>query len=460
MIRELIIVNKNNEMRSINIDSKNYDFIELIKKYPDMDEDKTFKMDYMHTLHLLIKEFPHRFNHMKNFKEDLSEIDNVQMAVLTFFERDADEYRGLEEYNICYSLTYLLKKYLLKDLMKINTLINDFKICNKNYEGIRKSSYEEENILNVAKYGSIDLSSIESIAKELVLKLELLKEMKADKEYEIDVDKAINIYHRILDDSSYSDFMEYESSINEIIQYISDKERQHKRERERFRIYDLAENSKFTIDKEGYLSTDEKAYLGNLYVEFINTKLDDDEILYDLSDFMYKFKFPNLDISKYERLISVNEFMENEVIEKDIHLIVIMYYKMYGTNYLEKFKGGIDTYSIKLMIEKLVNHFNVFSHRLFNEEYMDETGFDEMSSDTFLVLLNEAKTINDVLELTPRSFLLNIINIYLDNLVQDIDVLKRLDVKLYSHAVFSGRNVEDNLIYRELFFIDNYIKNI
>ena len=149
MIRKLIIVKNDGETETISINTKNYNFTELIKKYPDMDEEKTLKMDYIWILDKLIKEFPHRFGNMKNFKEDLSKVDNVKDIVLTFFERDSKEYIGLEQYNICYNLTYILKRGLLKTLMKINILLNDFKICNKIYEEIRKSSDEDDNIINI-----------------------------------------------------------------------------------------------------------------------------------------------------------------------------------------------------------------------------------------------------------------------------------------------------------------------
>lgn len=460
MIRDFIIVKKNGEMNTISINTKRYNFFELIEKYPDMDEEKTIKMDYSWSLDKLIKEFPSQFNFIRNYKKELSEIDKVEKAVLNFFNKDVEEDGGPEHYNICFNLIYILKRGLLKNLMKINILLNDFKILNDKYEEIRKSSDEQDsNIIAIAKYNSIDLSSIEEISRELVLKLELLKEMKVDKEYDVNIDKVINFYRNLLNTSSYDDFMEYKNLANNVIQGISDKERKYKKQRERFRIYDLAENSKFTKDEESYLSRDETAYLGNLYVEFCNPNLTD-KALYDLSDFLYKFNFPEKEESKYDRLDKVNDFMEDKALNKTIHLIVIMYYKMYGTIYLEKFNGGVYTSAIKIMINKLVNHFDVFSNKLFNEEYINETGFDDMNTESFLALINEAKSINEVLDLIPRSFLLNIINIYLDNYVQDIDILKRLDAKLYSHALFSGRNTEDNLIYRELFFIDNYMKNI
>lgn len=460
MIRDLIIVNKNGEMKNIYVDTKMYSFIELIEKYPDMDEEKTLKMDYIWILYKLKSEFPYRFSHIKDTEPDLSKIDIVEKEVIKFFGKDIEDDRGPEEYNIYYNLIYILKRGLLKNIMKINILLNDFKISSKKYEEIRKSSNDQDsNIIAIAKYNTMDLSTIEEISKELVLKLELLKEMNVDEEYDVNIDKVLDTYRSLLGESSYNDFMEYKNLANNVIKNISYKERLYKKERERFRIYDLVENSRFNKDEESYNSTNEKAYLGSLYVEFHNPKLND-ESLYDLSDFMYKFNYPDLELSKYEKLIKVNDFMEKKSLEKTMYLIVIMYYKMYGTTYLEKFNGGVYTSAIKLMIEKLVNHLDVFTQRLFNEEYMGETGFDDMTVDTFLILLKEAKTMDNVLELIPRSFLFNLINIYLDNLVQDIDVDKRLDAKLYSHALFSGRNNEDNLVYRELFYIDNLLKNI
>ena len=85
-------------------------------------------------------------------------------------------------------------------------------------------------------------------------------------------------------------------------------------------------------------------YLGNVFLSFKNRKMNYISI-YDLSDFIYKFNFPEKTEDRFSKLEEVNKYFKEKVNDKALSIIILLYRMMFVDRFSD-FDGfeGLSTF--------------------------------------------------------------------------------------------------------------------
>lgn len=251
--------------------------------------------------------------------------------------------------------------------------------------------------------------------------------------------------------TTFEEFNDIEKELSRIIKRVSDTERVRAYEREQFRFFDLVKNS--SIDKEEF---DIDGQLPNIKMEFKNEKMTDDA-LYDLVDFMYKFKYPAKDVSKYYKVTKINEDMRDEIYRKPIESLLLIYNELYvidGPDKLESSLLSLETF--RLMVERILNYPGISIYSIFIDKIYQEQAekYDIQNMDKFLQVLSVMDNVNELEEFLVPRFIDILVTQLLQFKVQAVNVEKIYEAKMYSQSIYSGKSTQENLIFNRHFELE------
>lgn len=452
MYRKFMILEKKGrsyESHQIAIDTKDSEgnFVQIKVKNPDMVVDKTLEYDYVRTFEVLAIYFPERYIR-DNEKTTNILADGYKAANVKYVKKELEKFFGkellgnnsFEAYNNCYKAIVNLHKRFLEDLFKISILLNDI-----NIETEPSETVEAESFTSLIEECTLKLGTLESTIFEVRANVEGL--------YYDGIKEVYNIFSRLYKISTitnYEEFDEIEKELDKVLREISNKERARAYEREQFRFFDLVKNS--SIEKEGF---DFDGHIPTIKMEFRNPKLTDDS-LYDLADFMYNFKFPDREVSKYYKVTKINETLRDDVYKSPIISLLLIYNELYVIDGPDKMSGMIPLDTFRLMVERILNYpginkYSIFIDRMYQKEVEEYNIQDE---DKFYQVLS---IMDNVIELenflTPR-FINLLITQLLELKVQSVNVDRLYQAKMYSQAVYSGRSIQENLIFNRHFELE------
>lgn len=453
MFRKFMIVEKKGrsyESHSTEIDTKNSEgsFALIRIKNPDMDVEKTLEFDYVRTFHNLANAFPNRY--IKDNDRSLDVIldgyksANVKYAkkeLKKFFSKELLGDNSFEAFNNCYKALIDLHKRYLEDLMKISILLNDINIETEPSEVVEAETFD--SLINEC---TLRLGTLESTIDEVKINVEGLYYDGVKEVY-----KLFTRFRKISTETTFEEFDEIEKDLSSVLITISDEERVRAYEREQFRFFDLVKNS--SINKEGF---DFDGQLPNIKIEFRNEKMTDDA-LYDLTDFMYKFKYPDKEVSKYYKVTKINEDLKDSVYKNPIISLLLIYNELYVIDGPDKMVIDIlPLETFRLMIERILEYPGINKYSIFNDKvYKKEVEkFNVCDEDKFYQVLSIMDNVDELEEfLVPRFINLLLVQL-LELKVQAVNIEKLYQAKMYAQAVHSGRNIGENLIFNRHFQLE------
>ena len=179
--------------------------------------------------------------------------------------------------------------------------------------------------------------------------------------------------------------------------------------------------------------------------------------LYDLTDFIYKFRYPDKGVSKYYKVTKINEDMKDEVFKNPIISLLIIYNELYvidGPDILSSSIFSLE--SFRLMVERILNYPGINKYSIFNDKmYQKESEkFNVHDEDKFFQVLSVMDNITELEEFLVPRFINLLVTQLLELKVQSVNVDKLYQVKMYSQAVHSGRNIKENLIFNRHFELE------
>lgn len=453
MIRKFMIVEKKGrsyETYSTEIDTKDSKgtFEQIHNKYPDMDVEKSLDFDYVRTYSVLTNAFPDRY--IKDNDKSLDVLlDGYKLANVKYAKKELQKFFGkellgsnsFEAFNNCYKALNDLHKRYLEDLMKISILLNDINIETEPSEVVEAETFD-----SLIKECTLRLGTLESTIDEVKNNVEGL--------YYDGTKEFYRLFTRFCEISSSTTFEEFDSlekELSRIIKTLSSIERTRAYEREEFRFYDLVKNS--SIDKEGF---DFDGQLPNIKIEFRNEKMTDDA-LYDLVDFMYKFKYPEKEVSKYYKLIKINEDLKEGVYKKPVISLLLIYNELYVIDGPDKMV--IDILSLetfRLMVRRILNYPGINKYSIFNDKMYKKQveKFNVQDEDKFFQVLSVMDNITELEEFLVPRFINLLVTQLLELKVQSVNIDKLYQAKMYSQALHSGRNIKENLIFNRHFQLE------
>lgn len=453
MIRKFVIVEKKGrsyETHSTGIDTKDSEgtFVQIHIKNPNMDVDKTLEVDYVRTYEILSSAFPDRYIKGNEKSTDVL-VDDCKAANIKYAKKELQKFFGkellgnnsFEAYNNCFKALIDLHKRYLADLFKISILLNDINIETEPSEVI-----EDETFTSLIEECTLKLGTLESTIGEVKTNVEGL--------YYDGIKDFYGVFSRLYKMSTVTTFEEFndiEKELSRIIKRVSDTERVRAYEREQFRFFDLVKNS--SIDRD---ECDFDGQLPNIKMEFRNEKMTDDS-LYDLVDFMYKFKYPDTDKSKYYKLTKINEDMRNEVFRKPIESLLLIYNELYvidGPDKLESSLLSLETF--RLMVERILNYPGISICSIFIDKIYQEQAekYDVQNIDKFYQVLSVMDNVNELEEFLVPRFIDILVTQLLQFKVQAVNVEKLYEAKMYAQSIHSGRNTQENLIFNRHFELE------
>lgn len=452
MIRKFVIVEKKGrsyETHSTGIDTKDSEgtFVQIHIKNPNMDVDKTLEVDYVRTYEILASAFPDRYIKGNEKSTDVLVYDckaaNIKYAkkeLNRFFGKELLGNNSFEAFNNCYKALIDLHKRYLADLMKISILLNDI-----NIETEPSETVEAETFNFLIEECTLKLGTLESTIEEVRTNLEGLYYDGRNEFYEV-----FSRLYKISAITTFEEFDEIEKELARVIKSISDTERVRAYERERFRFFDLVKNS--SIDREGF---DLDGQIPTIKMEFRNPKLNDDS-LYDLADFMYKFKFPEREVSKYYKVTKINEDLKDSVYKNPIISLLLIYNELYVIDGPDKLSDIVSLETFRLMIERILEYPGISKYSIFNDKiYKKEVEkFNVQDEDKFYQVLSVMDNVDELEKFLVPRFINLLVTQLLELKVQSVNVEKIYQAKMYSQAIYSGRSIQENLIFNRHFELE------
>lgn len=453
MLRKFMIVEKKGrsyETYSTEIDTKDSKgtFEQILNKNPDMDAEKSLDFDYVRTYWVLANAFPDRYIKDNNRSLDVL-LDGYKAVNVKYAKKELQKFFGkellgsnsFEAFNNCYKALIDLHKRYLEDLMKISILLNDINIETKPCKKVELNTFT-----SLIEDCTLRLGTLESTINEVRASLEDLHHSGVNEFYEV-----FNRLYKVSAITTFEEFNDIEKGLSRVINSISNSERTRAYEREQFRFFDLVKNS--SIDKENF---DFDGQLTNIKIEFRNEKMTNDS-LYDLTDFIYKFRYPDKGVSKYYKVTKINEDMKDEVFKNPIISLLIIYNELYvidGPDILSSSIFSLE--SFRLMVERILNYPGINKYSIFNDKmYQKEAEkFNVHDEDKFFQVLSVMDNITELEEFLVPRFINLLVTQLLELKVQSVNVDKLYQVKMYSQAVHSGRNIKENLIFNRHFELE------
>ena len=453
MFRKFVIVEKKGrsyETHSTGIDTKDSEgsFVQIKVKNPGMDVDKTLEVDYVRTYEILASAFPDRYIKGNEKSTDVL-VDDCKAANIKYAKKELQRFFGkellgnnsFEAFNNCYKALIELHKRYLADLFKISILLNDI-----NIETTSSETTEPETFPSLIEECTLKLGTLESTIEEIRTNLEGL--------YYDGRNEFHGVFSRLYKISAiatYEEFNDIEKELARVIKTISDTERIRAYEREQFRFFDLVKNS--SIDREDCVVD---GYLPNIKIEFRNEKLNDDS-LYDLADFIYKFKYPDKEVSKYYKVTKLNEDMRNGVFNNPIISLLLIYNELYVIDGPDKLSSNVfPLETFRLMIERILEYPGISKYSVFNDKiYKKEVeNFNVQDEDKFYQVLSVMDNVDELEKFLVPRFINLLINQLLELKVQAVNVEKIYQAKMYAQHIHSGRSIQENLIFNRHFELE------
>lgn len=452
MFRKFVIVEKKGrsyETHSTGIDTKDSEgtFVQIHIKNPDMDVDKTLEVDYVRTYEVLASAFPDRYIKGNEKSTDVL-VDDCKAANIKYAKKELQKFFGkellgsnsFEAFNNCYKALIDLHKRYLADLFKISILLNDI-----NIETEPSETVEAETFNSLIEECTLKLGTLESTIEEVRTNLEGLYYDGRNEFYEV-----FSRLYKISAITTFEEFNDIEKELARVIKSISDTERIRAYKREEFRFFDLVKNS--SIDREGF---DFDGKIPTIKMEFRNPKLTDDS-LYDLADFMYNFKFPERDVSKYYKVTKINEDLKDSVYKNPIISLLLIYNELYVVDGPDKLSDIVSLETFRLMIERILEYPGISKYSIFNDKmYKKEVEkFDVQNEEKFYQVLSVMDNVNELEEFLVPRFINLLVNQLLELKVQSVNVEKIYQAKMYAQSIHSGRNIGENLIFNRHFQLE------
>lgn len=452
MYRKFMILEKKGrsyESSQTAIDTKNSEgsFVEIHIQNPDMNVEKTLDFDYIRTYEALTNAFPDRYIKDNDRSLDIllgeykaANVKYVKKELEKFFSKELLGNNSFEAFNNCYKALIDLHKRYLADLFKISVLLNGI-----NIETEPSETVEAETFTSLIEECTLRLGTLESTIEEVRTNVQGL--------YYDGVKEVYRVFSRLYKISAITTFEEFndiEKELARVIKSISDTERIRAYEREQFRFFDLVKNS--SIDREGF---DFDGQIPNIKMEFRNPKLTDDS-LYDLADFMYNFKFPDREVSKYYKVTKINEDLKDDVYKNPIISLLLIYNELYVVDGPDKLSDIVSLETFRLMIERILNYPGISIYSIFNDKiYQKEAEkYDVQNIDKFYQVLSVMDNVTELEEFLVPRFINLLVTQLLELKVQAVNVEKIYQAKMYSQSIHSGRNIGENLIFNRHFELE------
>ena len=452
MFRKFVIVEKKGrsyETHSTGIDTKDSEgtFVQIHIKNPNMDVDKTLEVDYVRTYEILASAFPDRYIKGNEKSTDVL-VDDCKAANIKYAKKELQRFFGkellgnnsFEAFNNCYKALIDLHKRYLADLMKISILLNDI-----NIETTPSETVEAETFNSLIEECTLKLGTLESTIEEVRTNLEGLYYDGRNEFYEV-----FSRLYKISAITTFEEFNDIEKELARVIKSISDTERIRAYKREEFRFFDLVKNS--SIDREGF---DFDGQIPTIKMEFRNPKLTDDS-LYDLADFMYNFKFPEREVSKYYKVTKLNEDMRDGVFKNPIISLLLIYNELYVVDGPDKLSDIVSLETFRLMIERILEYpgiskYSIFSDKMYKKEVEK---FNVQDEDKFYQVLSIMDNVDELEKFLVPRFINLLVTQLLELKVQAVNVEKIYQAKMYAQHIHSGRNIGENLIFNRHFQLE------
>lgn len=452
MFRKFVIVEKKGrsyEAHSTGIDTKDSEgtFVQIHIKNPNMDVDKTLEVDYVRTYEILASAFPDRYIKGNEKSTDVL-VDDCKAANIKYAKKELQRFFGkellgnnsFEAFNNCYKALIDLHKRFLADLMKISILLNDI-----NIETEPSETVEAETFDSLIEECTLKLGTLESTIEEVRTNLEGLYYDGRNEFYEV-----FSRLYKISAITTFEEFNDIEKELARVIKSISDTERIRAYKREEFRFFDLVKNS--SIDREDF---DFDGQIPTIKMEFRNPKLTDNS-LYDLADFMYNFKFPEREVSKYYKVTKLNEDMRDGVFKNPIISLLLIYNELYVVDGPDKPSDIVSLETFRIMIERILNYPGISKYSIFNDKiYKKEVEkFNVQDEDKFYQVLSVMDNIDELEKFLVPRFINLLVTQLLELKVQAVNVEKIYQAKMYAQHIHSGRNIGENLIFNRHFQLE------
>lgn len=452
MFRKFVIVEKKGrsyETQSTGIDTKDSEgtFVQIHIKNPNMDVDKTLEVDYVRTYEILASAFPDRYIKGNEKSTDVL-VDDCKAANIKYAKKELQRFFGkellgnnsFEAFNNCYKALIDLHKRYLADLFKISILLNDI-----NIETEPSETVEAETFNSLIEECTLKLGTLESTIEEVRTNVQGLYYDGVKEVY-----RVFSSLYKISAITTFEEFNDIEKELSRIIKRVSDTERVRAYEREQFRFFDLVKNS--SIDREGF---DFDGQIPTIKMEFRNPKLTDNS-LYDLADFMYNFKFPDREVSKYYKVTKINEDLKDDVYKNPIISLLLIYNELYVVDGPDKLSDIVPLETFRLMIERILNYPGISKYSIFNDKMYKKQveKFDVQNEEKFYQVLSVMDNIDELEKFLVPRFINLLVTQLLELKVQVVNVEKIYQAKMYAQHIHSGRNIGENLIFNRHFQLE------